>query len=179
MLLPIYIFISNRLQAFLSLTGVGTSPVSVTQNTAQTYWWVVQIVLFLPSNQRKNRTGRGSKVNRGRGLLDTPYVSPWQQNFGFEDYVNSTYQQYMKGVQKVEQQVRAKIGKMCRPQVYSSRTRHQQYPDNLPTIKPAPNGKSDMWLGKGRGQVPDVRSKVVPNNDATNFGRGQWLNASE
>ena len=73
----------------------------------------------------------------------------------------------MKGVQKAEQ-VRAKL---CKMHVYSSRTRHQQYQNN-----------GNMWLGKGRGQQPDVVTspvKVVANNHVSTIGRGQWLNAAE
>ena len=81
----------------------------------------------------------------------------------------------MKGIQKAEQ-VRAKLGKM---HVYSSRTRHQQYQNNG-SSKPTTNG--NMWLGKDRGQQPDVVTspvKVVGNNHVSTIGRGQWLNAAD
>eukprot|EP00111_Clytia_hemisphaerica_P004236 TCONS_00012098-protein len=107
----------------------------------------------LPSSHKRGRGGRGrpygrggrgsyhNKQNRqniannapppppppsvGRGLLETPVISPWQQGFGYEEVQNANFKRYMKGVQKVEE-VRSNISKLQHQrQVYSNRTRYQ------------------------------------------------------
>ena len=129
----------------------------------------------LPSDHRRNnRIGRGgARTGRGRGLLETPYFSPWQQGNEFEDYMNSTYQRYMKGVQKAEQ-VRTKLGKLNRTQVYSSRTRHQQNQQHQSNLNSPyrTNDKENMWLGKGRGHSSNILSPSLSAVDH-GFGRGQ------
>lgn len=120
-----------------------------------------------------NRSGRGSnnvRLGRGRGLLETPYLSPWQQGPGFEDYMNSTYASYMKGVQKAEE-VRSKLGKINRTQIFSSRTRHQQYGSNQSNRITSPN--NNMHMGKSRGQ--HSTNPNVPTFDHRGYGRGSWL----
>ena len=71
-------------------------------------------------------TNNGTPSNSvGRGLLETPVVSPWHQGFGYEEIQNSNFKRYMKGMQKAEQ-ARSNISKLQHQrQVYSSRTRHQ------------------------------------------------------
>ena len=59
-------------------------------------------------------TGMGRTANRGRGLLQTPFISPWQpQGFGLEEFVDPTYHRYMKGV-KEEESMRNKHDKVSR-----------------------------------------------------------------
>lgn len=132
----------------------------------------------LPSSHRRNnRFGRGYG---GRGLLETPYMSPWQQGYGYEEYMNATYQRYMKGVQKVCQ-VRSRVNKSNRhsgPSVYSSRTRHQ----DLSHGKHVANKKDNTWYGNGRGHVDN--DAITSEKDDTKpqqptYGRGIWLSASE
>ena len=79
---------------------------------------------MLPSNQ-KRRGGRGGHqkagvaaapayYNAGKGLLETPYISPWQQGYGYEEIQTVNFQRYMKGVQKAEQ-VRSNLRKIQPP----------------------------------------------------------------
>ncbi|XP_057297054.1 constitutive coactivator of PPAR-gamma-like protein 1 [Hydractinia symbiolongicarpus] len=132
----------------------------------------------LPSSHRRNnRLGRGYG---GRGLLETPYMSPWQQGYGYEEYMNATYQRYMKGVQKVCQ-VRSRVNKSNRhsgPSVYSSRTRHQ----DLSHGKHVANKKDNTWYGNGRGRVDNdaiTSEKDDTKTQQPTYGRGIWLSASE
>ena len=70
-------------------------------------------------------TSGGATITVGRGLLETPVVSPWQQGFGYEEIQNTNFKRYMKGMQKVEE-VRSNISKLQHQrQVYSNRTRYQ------------------------------------------------------
>lgn len=70
-------------------------------------------------------TSGGATNTVGRGLLETPVVSPWQQGFGYEEIQNTNFKRYMKGMQKVEE-VRSNISKLQHQrQVYSNRTRYQ------------------------------------------------------
>lgn len=138
----------------------------------------------MPSDHKRrgtgNRNNRKGYVNQGRGLLETPYVSPWQQGYGYEDVQNTNFQRYMKGVQKLEN-VRSNIRKLQAPQqhqqqpqhqqqqVFNSRSRFLQQPQqpqqqqqpqplqqqhrhgNYSQQRPESYTKN-TWLGKGRGQ---------------------------
>lgn len=76
-----------------------------------------------PLNNTIGTTDAAKSV--GRGLLETPVVSPWQQGFGYEEIQNTNFKRYMKGMQKVEE-VRSNISKLQHQrQVYSNRTRYQ------------------------------------------------------
>ena len=87
----------------------------------------------------------------------------------------------MKGVSKAEQ-FRAKVSKINRYQVYSSRTRNQQLQNNQGKQRGGGGNMNTSWFGKGRGQnkqtnnTPQVK-QIAAVEPA--YGRGQWINAGE
>ena len=116
------------------------------------------------------------RVNSGRGLLETPFISPWQTSYGFEDYNNSAFH-FMKGVNKSNQdpipsQDRLKVSKVNQKRVYSSRTRHQ----NRVVDK---ENKNFVWLDKGGLNHQNIVSPIkVASKYETGFEKGQWINGT-
>ncbi|XP_065673474.1 constitutive coactivator of PPAR-gamma-like protein 1 homolog isoform X3 [Hydra vulgaris] len=125
----------------------------------------------LPSSHRQRASPRRSmRAHLGRGLLETPFITPWHSNYGFEDYNNSAFH-LMKGVNKSTPD-RSKISKVNQKRVYSSRTRHQNRGVNN-------ENKSVAWLDNEDLSNDKIVSPIkVASKYDVSFGRGQWINSA-
>lgn len=113
-----------------------------------------------PPPNNTNESGTTNSV--GRGLLETPVVSPWQQGFGYEEIQNTNFKRYMKGMKKVEE-VRSNISKLQHQrQVYSNRTRYQH--NQQQHQKYNSNNNSSVPTRPSQGPLQQQRSEQQPLN---------------
>lgn len=136
---------------------------------------------------RGGGAGYGNANNVGRGLLETPYISPWQQGYGYEEMQNANFKRYMKGVQKIEQ-VRANISKATpyqRPS-YNSRQGYQQnvqqqqqhqqqaQQQSQPNQQHANKTSQPLQHNSYYSQPPHPSSQMNKQTDST-FNKNMWL----